>query len=110
MDFLIQRISMWLRNSGFPHELIQVKGGYILQFIEPDEDLKKLISSLFITIDTGEEDATTKMAKYKPVNIFTSSGDAIVIEYKHAAEILNTIQPVIRDYAIKKFNKEIRGY
>ena len=100
MDFLIHKFSNWLTASKIQHELVQVKGGYIVQFIDPDEEFKKLISSLFITVDTGEDDG--KIAKRIPMKIFTSNGDGIVIEYKYAGDIINTIHPVIRDYLANK--------
>ena len=105
MDFLVRKFSEWLNSSEFPHELVQVKGGYIINFIDPDEDLKKLISSLFITIDTGRE--INHQAIRNPVNIFTASGDGIVIEEKYYADILNACYPVLRDYSNKKLNKRL---
>lgn len=110
MDFLVRRFSEWLTNNEIPHELISVKGGYIVKFIDPDEDLKKLISSLFITIDTGEENSTTHQAIRKPVNIFTAGGDGIVIENKYYADILNTCYPAIRDYVNQRIHKNLGTY
>ena len=108
MDFLVHKFSDWLRESEINHTLTQVKGGYILHFIEPDEDLKKLISSLFITIDTGE--MVNHMAVRKPVNVFTSSGEDIVIQEKYWADILNTIQPAIREYVYDRLHKRLAAH
>lgn len=94
------KFSQWLTNSHIPHDLTKVKGGYVLRFTEPDDELKELISSLFIMVDTGEEVGHT--AVRKPVNIYTSNGDAIVIDDKHYAEILGTVQPVLFQYVRKK--------
>lgn len=105
MDFLVRRFSEWLNNSKVPHKLTKVKGGYILRFIDPDEDLKKLIGSLFITIDTGNEDIEHNAIR-KPVNIFTTGGDGIVIDEQHYGDVLSSVQPVIHDYIIKKVHKE----
>lgn len=96
MDFLIHKFSDWLNSNKLSHELKEVKGGYIIRFIDPDENLKKVIRSLFITIDTGKEEKG--VAVMQPVNIFTSSGDSIIIEEKHYAEVLNMAQPAIRNY------------
>ena len=108
MDFLVRKFSDWLSNSNISHELPRVKGGYIIRFIEPDEDLKKLISSLFITIDTGETE--NHMAIRKPVNVFTAGGDGIVLEERYIGDILSTIYPVIHDYAIKRSKGRPGGY
>lgn len=108
MDFLVHKFSEWLTNANIPHKLIEVKGGYIVQFINPDEDLKKLISSLFITIDTGKE--VNSVAVRTPVNIFTSSGDSIIIEEKYYADILSTVQPILHDYIINRTKRQLRGY
>lgn len=107
MDFLVRKFSDWLNVSNISHELIRVKGGYIIRFIEPDEDLKKLISSLFITIDTGE--TKNHIAIRKPVNVFTSGGDGIVMEEKYIGDILSTVYPVLHDYAIKKAKGRLGG-
>jgi hypothetical protein len=107
LDFLVRKFSDWLTDSSIPHTLTEVKGGYVIQFTDPDEDLKKLLSSLFITIDTGEEE--NKTAIRKPVNIFTSSGDSIVIEDKYTSDILNTLYPAIREYIVKKVHKDWEG-
>ena len=105
MDFLVHKFSDWLKASHIDHTLTKVKGGYILQFIDPDEDLKKLISSLFITIDTGE--MVNHMAVRKPVNVFTSSGEGIIIQEKYWADILNTVQPVLREYVYNKLHNHL---
>lgn len=107
MDFLVRKFSDWLFISNIPHELTRVKGGYIIRFIEPDEDLKKLVSSLFITIDTGETE--NHIAIRKPVNVFTSGGDGIVMEEKYIGDILSTVYPVLHDYAIKKAKGRLGG-
>lgn len=107
MDFLVRKFSDWLFTSNIPHELTVVKGGYIVRFIEPDEDLKKLISSLFITIDTGEDANHTAIRK--PVNVFTSGGDGIVMEEKYIGDILSTVYPVLHNYAIKKAKGKLGG-
>ena len=105
MDFLVRKFSEWLRNSEIPHNLIEIKGGYLVNFIDPDEDLKKLISSLFITIDTGKEE--NHMAIRQPVNIFTSGGDGIIVDSRYYADILNTCYPALRDYVNKKVNRRL---
>lgn len=105
MDFLVHKFSDWLRVSEINHTLTKVKGGYIIQFIEPDEDLKKLISSLFITIDTGE--IVNHMAVRKPVNVFTSGGEGIVIQERYWAEILNAAHPAIREYVNDRLHKRL---
>lgn len=95
------KFSEWLTNSSIAHKLTKVKGGYVVTFINPDDELKELISSLFITVDTGEESPDHKAVR-KPLNIYTSSGDAIIIDDKHYAEILGTVQPVLFQYVHKK--------
>lgn len=107
MDFLVHKFSQWLYYSNIPNELRRVKGGYIIRFIEPDEDLKKLIGSLFITIDTGE--TKNNMAVRKSVNVFTSGGDGIVLEDKYIGDILSTVYPILRDYTIRQFNRKSGG-
>ena len=101
MDFLIQKFSDWLRSSNIHHSLIRVKGGYIIKIDDQHEDLKKLISSLLVMINTGETDPTTGLGISKPVNVFTKSGD-IIFEYKYTAEIINTVQPAIADFIRNK--------
>lgn len=105
MDFLVHKFSDWLKNGRIPHEITKVKGGYILTFIDPDDDLKKLISSLFITIDTGEE--INNQAIRKPVNIFTNSGDSIIIDERYYADILNTCYPALRTYIENKIKHNL---
>ena len=105
MDFLIHKFSEWLGMNNIAHNSIKVKGGYIIQFIDPDEDLKKLISSLFITVDTGKEIGEQTIRT--PLNIFTSSGDAIVIEEQYTGDIINTVYPVLHEYIIKKIEKQL---
>ena len=105
MDFLVHKFSDWLKANHVDHTLIKVKGGYILNFVDPDEDLKKLIGSLFITIDTGE--MVNHMAVRKPVNVFTSSGEGIIIQEKYWADILNTVQPVLREYVYNKLHNHL---
>lgn len=102
MDFLVHKFSDWLKNNHVDHTCTRVKGGYIINFINPDENLKKLISSLFILIETGQE--KNGIAERKPLNIFTATGDGIVLEEGYIAQILSTVQPAIYEYiANKKF-------
>lgn len=95
------KFSEWLTNSSLAHKLTKVKGGYVVTFTNPDDELKELISSLFITVDTGEESPDHKAIR-KPLNVYTSSGDAIVIDDKHYGDILNTVQPVLFEYVRRK--------
>lgn len=95
------KFSEWMRNARIPHKLTQIKGGYMISLIDPDTRLKELISSLFVSIDTGEV-GLDHMAIRKDVNVYTSSGDTIFIDEKHYADILNTIQPAIRDYVLTR--------
>lgn len=95
------KFSEWLTNANLSHELTRVKGGYVIKFTNPDDKLKELISSLFIMVDTGDEGPRGKAIR-KPLNIYTSSGDAIVIDSKHYADILNAIQPVLFEYVRSK--------
>lgn len=106
MDFLVRKFSEWLEMSGIGHELTRVKGGYIIHFIEPDLELQNLISSLYITIDTGR--TVNHMAVKTPVQIFTGSGD-IVMEDRYIGDILSTIQPILHEYAVKKLNNTVIG-
>ena len=114
LDFLVNRFSEWLTMNDLSHELHKVKGGYIIQFIEPSEDLKNLIGSLFISVDTGKEELkhpTSNMptAIRKPLNIFTSGGDGIVIEDKYVGDILNTVYPILRNYVTRIHKKAVGG-
>lgn len=98
------KFSEWLNNSHIDHNLVRVKGGYVLQFTNPDAELKELISSLFISVDTGEF-GPDGMSIKKSLNIFTSSGDAIIIDEKHFADILNAIQPAMYQYVrVRNYN------
>lgn len=95
------KFSEWMRNARIPHELTKIKGGYMVSLIDPDTRLKELISSLFVSIDTGEV-GLDHMAIRKDVNVYTSSGDTIIIDEKHYADILNVVQPAIRDYVLTR--------
>lgn len=101
IDFLVMKFSEWLDNSHIDHTVVHVKGGYIIQFNNPDSKLKELISSLFVTVDSGEF-GSDGMSIKKSLNIFTSSGDAIVVDEKYYADILNAIQPVLYEYVRKR--------
>ena len=49
------------------------------------------------------------MAIRKPVNVFTSGGDGIVMEEKYIGDILSTVYPVLHNYAIKKAKGKLGG-
>ena len=105
MDFLVHKFSDWLKVNHIEHELIQVKGGYIIHFKDPSNELKEIITSLAIQVDTGKED-DKGLAITAPLATWTNKGDGIVFDEKHYASVINASYDAIRNYI---YNKNIKA-
>lgn len=106
-DFMMFKFSQWLDDNKFNYSLDEVKGGWIIVFNKPSHQLTKLISSLNIEIDTGKEDPVTHLAVRVPTDIFTKSGDGVVIQARYKAEILNVLYTALRGYVHSQLNEGV---
>ena len=104
MDFLVHKFSDWLKVNHIDHELIQVKGGYIIHFKDPDNELKNVVTSLMVRVDTGKEDSKG-LAITVPLNTWSNNGDGIVFDEKHYASVINASYDAIRNYLYNKKHK-----
>lgn len=104
MDFLVLKFSEWLRTSHITHKISKFEDGYILYFIHPDKEFKKLISSLTIKLKTNKIVNQVAIATTKRIS---ATGELVYITKSHYGEILNALQPAIRDYLNKYTHKEI---
>lgn len=101
MYFLVHKFSEWLTLTKINHTVSEIKGGWIIQFIDPPDGFTSIIKSILIPITSND-------GKTDFVNSFTCSGD-LVIEEQYTAEIINTLHPAIRNYMATVYNRGSLG-
>lgn len=83
----------------------------MIQFDEgTDPDFIEFIKTIVVEIHTDEtkEINGITMGKTKFTDAYTNSGEAIVIDNKHAAEIIKSAYSQIQNYVRLKYNKKLR--
>ncbi len=98
----MNKFSEWLSDADINHTITTVKDGYIVSFIDPPKELNTAISNMMIEIDTGEEDPITHLAIVKSTNIFTASGDSIVVQERYKGQIINEVYKKLKPYIENK--------